>query len=1281
MEKRFYIALSAVVVFFGLGFLLDYGIGPTDHLEDYAIEIEKSIQEKEKDITTLLKDTAFINRILLGVDKLTSYQQQQDIERLKNLTVKPFNLTIYDNDSLVFWLNNRAFLTDSLVGVFSRVADTSLLMRFPNGYFEVVSKRMLKNRLAIGLIPVKREYAQDSHFLASGFETDAYRIPHDVYLDSQPTDFPVHNTKGEVITWLNASGPAADRNFLRLLLFVFLLGFLALGLAINDAALLLVRRYQPWVGALFMFAAVILVRWLTIRMNLIHRFEEFETFKAIFTEPFVKGLNSLGELLISMTLLLWMMVFFNREFHVKDFHHPSRIIRFLLTLLNYLAIMLGMFMVSFIFKNIIVDSKTVFDFDNVFNLNSQSVMAMIGVVLLLFAFFLFSHRMMMAIYKIILERSWRLGALLSALLLMLPILYFSKLDIAPTFFLLAAIAYVLMLELFVEVRNVSVGWLVGWLMLFSALAAGLLYKYNSDKDFNRRKTYARELAIFKDSLAEKALLKLQDNLLSQPVQEQLLELLESNVPEKKKIRQLVEMWQSTDKYLLHNYRFSLAAFQSNSGKAYFPDQSESQQHFNELYGMGQSVGSNLQFMPVSTRMPGYLLRLNLPSATPVTLFVSFQRSFSSPSKVYTELLIEKKYKNLMELDEYDYGIYLDNVLIEERNKSYSTFLSDSIPPLHETVVLMHTSKRSEILYAGDDGIAIIIGKDLGGYIKPLSLFSYVFTLLAIAVIVFSGLNYLTDALPGPLNFLRTMRISLRNRLQFWIISAIIVSFVGLGVVTVLYFQQSSNEYHKDRLDRKVTSALASVNYEISILNREGGFVQLGDPKASKDLNESNSDLPETNSSITGDEGEIDAVTVSNLIQMISEVHRLDVNVYNTQGNLMASSEANIFEKGLVAPKMGFYALQELNRLGYERSNQEESIGDMKYLAAYVPLRNASGSLMAYMGIPYYLQQQELHKEVTDFMSTLLNVYIFLLLIAGGLAIFIATNITKALAELSQSLQRLRLGYNQPIVWERNDEIGDLVNAYNNALIKIEESSRMLRQTEREGAWREMAMQVAHEVKNPLTPMKLSIQYLQKAYKADLPDKEGLVKRVSETLIEQIEALTQIANEFSNFAKMPKAQNTQFSINEVAASVHGLFANEKPDMDVSLYLPDKQLFVFADRGHITRVLNNLVKNAIQSIPDDKKGIIEVFVHLKENDENTVIMAVKDNGQGIPEEIQSKVFTPNFSTRATGSGLGLALSKNIVVAAQGAIYFETKEGAGTTFFVELPLAESKDVDLEG
>ncbi len=1273
MKKRLYYATSAIVLFFGIGAILDFGVTKDGHLASYVNRIESSLHKNESEVNSMLSDIRFLKRQLKGIDQLTPPQREEDLQKLEELTLKSYNLTLYKGDSLVFWLNNRAFVNPETLYELQATGEVSRLLKLPNGYFELIKRDLPDSLIAVALLPIKREYAKESEFLPNTFETKGFEIPKDVVLKEIPTGFSIKNMRGKELAWLEAIGPAKDKKHLQMVFFIYVLGFIALGVLVNDLAVLLVRRFQPWVGAGFMLAAVIGIRWLTVELGFTSHFEEFQTFSNVFTDPILEGVKSLGELLINIILLVWMMVFFNREFLVKEFVHPSKAIRFGLTTLNFFAINLGILMVSSIFKSIVLDSSIVFDFENVFNLNSQSVLAMVGVVLLLLALFLFSHRMMTAIHKIGMDKNWRLMGMGLALLLTVPVVGMGNLQLPLWHFMVAATLYLVVFEIFIEISDMTLGWLVGWVMLYAGLTSMLLYKYNGDKDLNRRMEYAKALASYEDSLAEVSIVELLPSFYDENTLDEwrdLQKLYNGKPIPWEHAHDIISKRLEENKYLQHNYKFDIFAFDLNDGQVAVSYQDLTMADMEIQFQNAKPIKNpveQLRFKKEESRDPGYLMRLPIHIESPLLVYVKFNRSFSRPSKVYTELLLVDKYKKLKELDDYDYGIYQDTVLVEERNKAYIKRLTDTLPLVGDSLIIKHTSRRSELLYHASAGIVIKIGKDTGGYIKPLSLFSYVFTLLAIAVLIFGSINYLTNALPGPLNFLRTTKPSLRNQFQFWVIGMILFSFLGIGFVSVWYFQQSSDDYHKGRLSRKVSSALANVNYEIASRDRELQEIKEIRAQAEEDI------INKLGTEIKGSLGQgsqeiLDGINGSSLIKLISDVHRLDVNIYNLNGDLITSSEEDIFKRGLVAPRMGAYAFQELTKLGFEQSNQLESIGNLDYTAAYFPLKSVGGETKAFMGIPYYARQRELANDVTDFMSTLLNVYVFLLLIAGGLAIVIANAITKALSQLRENLGSLQLGGNQTLVYKRKDEIGELVDAYNVAVKKIEESSRLLAQSERDHAWREMAKQIAHEIKNPLTPMKLSIQYLLHAYQSNPKDAEPLLKRVTKTLIEQIDALAQIANEFSNFAKLPEPENSEFSINDLSASVHHLFANERTDMDISINLPDQDFEVIADRNHLTRVLNNLFKNAIQAIPDERKGIINLSLY-EEN--GKAIVRIKDNGSGISPEIQKKVFIPNFSTKSSGTGLGLAICKSIVQSFNGDIYFETEGGQGTIFYVELPL----------
>jgi len=330
------------------------------------------------------------------------------------------------------------------------------------------------------------------------------------------------------------------------------------------------------------------------------------------------------------------------------------------------------------------------------------------------------------------------------------------------------------------------------------------------------------------------------------------------------------------------------------------------------------------------------------------------------------------------------------------------------------------------------------------------------------------------------------------------------------------------------------------------------------------------------------------------------------------------------------------------------------------------LINNKNKVLAYLCLPYFTKQNLLEEEISNLIVAEINLYVFLILLSSMIAVFISNKITRPLALIQEKFKNIKLKTYEKIEYNGKDEVGDLVKEYNRMLIELEKNIELLSQSERESAWREMAKQIAHEIKNPLTPMKLHIQMLLRSWENKDSNFEMRLKRTSKNIIEQINALSKIATEFSNFAKMPKANNTVFNIVEVLNDTVRLFENE--EVKILTLFRDKEINVFADKEQITRVFINLIKNGMQAVPEDKKGRINVYL---EKDEEFVITQLQDNGDGINDEVKEKLFRPNFTTKSSGMGMGLAIVKNIIESANGKIFFETKINIGTTFFVKLPI----------
>jgi nitrogen fixation/metabolism regulation signal transduction histidine kinase len=322
-----------------------------------------------------------------------------------------------------------------------------------------------------------------------------------------------------------------------------------------------------------------------------------------------------------------------------------------------------------------------------------------------------------------------------------------------------------------------------------------------------------------------------------------------------------------------------------------------------------------------------------------------------------------------------------------------------------------------------------------------------------------------------------------------------------------------------------------------------------------------------------------------------------------------------------------------------------------------------------LNLPYVDDDSFYENEIQEFLIRLSQVYFFMLIIAFALAYFLASYITQSLKTISDKINETSLNQkNEKIVIEANSrEINSLIKAYNAMVDKLEESATMLAQSEREQAWREMAKQVAHEIKNPLTPMRLTVQSFERKFNPEDPDLKQKLNDYTKTLIQQIDTMTSVASAFSNFASMPAQQNETLNVVEVVEFSLDIFNEEY----ISFESKEEEIITIMDRTQLIRIITNLVKNAIQAIPEEQTEK-SILVAVK-REENNVNITVKDNGIGIELEYTEHIFEPKFTTKTSGMGLGLGIIKNIIENYKGTITFETEFGKGTTFTVSLPIIE--------
>ena len=465
------------------------------------------------------------------------------------------------------------------------------------------------------------------------------------------------------------------------------------------------------------------------------------------------------------------------------------------------------------------------------------------------------------------------------------------------------------------------------------------------------------------------------------------------------------------------------------------------------------------------------------------------------------------------------------------------------------------------------------------------------------------------------------------------VSIVLLSLLVIGVVTIWFFNSQNEKYHEERLQRKERA----IKTEMGYFSRE---VEI--------------------------QGETDIVMkeFEEEVLRLATIHNLEINVFNNKGEMLVSAKPDSIRSSEAHKKVPLSAFEELKHIN--RVVIPETEHNRNYLSDYTNLKNARGERIGILNIPYVQDEARNEKDLQEFLSSIGIVYIFLFIGAMIITILLSNSITKNLAHLSQRIKNVDLNRkNESIDWNGDNELGTLVDAYNELLRKLEENRALLAKTERESAWREMAKQVAHEIKNPLTPIKLSIQHLQATAQFEDENWRDKFKKKMTMIIEQIESLNKIASEFSDFAKMPKAQPEMTNISKAIDSAVLLFSEE--DFVIGCNKPENEINYLIDSERFGRVLNNLIKNAKQAVQEIENPSVGVDLSTKDD---YLTITITDNGKGIPGEVKDKIFEPNFTTKSSGTGLGLAICKQIIEQANGTISFESSPSTGTTFYIDLP-----------
>lgn len=452
-------------------------------------------------------------------------------------------------------------------------------------------------------------------------------------------------------------------------------------------------------------------------------------------------------------------------------------------------------------------------------------------------------------------------------------------------------------------------------------------------------------------------------------------------------------------------------------------------------------------------------------------------------------------------------------------------------------------------------------------------------------------------------------------------------------IAVYQYREQTRDYHQERLERKEQQIKQSVNYTLKKTTYPPTTENLG-------------------------------LIFKEEIYEIADVQNKNFNIYDLDGQLIKSSRPK-FEQDSISNCLDAHALNALEASADRRFVEENSAAGDKYQSSYTYITDGKFKPIGILNMPYFEDNSFNDMELKEFLMRLAGVYLIILIIAIALAYFISKYITRSLQTISDMMGKTDLTrHNEKIYIENpSQEIEKLVTSYNAMIDELEQSAVKLARSEREQAWREMAKQVAHEIKNPLTPMRLSVQSFERKFDPEDPNIHTKVSEYSKTLVQQIDTMSSIASAFSNFAEMPAQQNETLNVVKIVKLALDIFNEEY----IHFISDEDEVIAKLDRTQLIRVVTNLVKNGIQAVPDVASPRILVSVN---SDGEYVKISVADNGIGITDENKEKIFEPKFTTKSSGMGLGLGMVKNIVETYKGSIDFTSQPEKGTVFTVRFP-----------
>ncbi|MEQ9426946.1 MAG: HAMP domain-containing sensor histidine kinase [Cyclobacteriaceae bacterium] len=1158
-------------------------------------------------------------RIVLDSTNLTQISENTHFQ---------FPTYLFENGRLDYWNEFRVVPShDAIKGQFD-----SKFIELPQGKFIAVKKSEGNSEL-VALLILQATPAFYNQYLENSFNEkllpdatiyldEAGAEEHNLILDGQPLFGIKYDLQSSIVN-LEVQG---------FILALFFAALFFIYLFIHLVSWDLGRRRRVGLGLITLIAGL-----LSLRAGMII----FELPLLIYPAELFNPLNyassslnpSLGDLWLNVLSILAISTYVLRfTFWSKLYSHilkwkPTPIL-ILVVLMN----LFGFFLLSFHFGltlNILKNSQINLDINNSLTIGTLRLFAIVTIFTSSVIWFQYTHLIYRISNRVIKPLQNKLFAYLIAAILYAVVTIFIDIDV--TLIVASQLGYLLLLHLFrlpdflAEFKYSTLFYFFTATVLLALIGTVSIYKHYEFDDRINKQRFANELLIENDLKGEYLLHDASIKIQEDPfIKSRLISPLLSGAA---LIRQKIERDYLGGYFEKYDVRVRLydkegMPFEANDSTLHEIRQNH---HFDPEY---QTDYPGLYFVyDINSEQPKRYLRvipINRFDQLVGYLLLDLRLKRAIPRTVYPELMVDSRYSDSQQA--YDFALYFqDHLNYKSGDFNYEAdFESEDLQEVSLYTKGLERGRYHHLGIKASGNRTFIITSRVYPFGHLISNFSLIFLCNFLGVLVIVLVSRLYQG-HQPLRFNFSAKVQLYLNLAFFI-PLVIASIVVLNSLTKSY----RNEI--DRSSIKKVSALKD-----NLVNHLDDFLS----------NRANREL------------------LSNYVSEISKHSQSDITLFDYDGKLITSSQPLIYSNNLLSNRINPEALSQIANGDEELVVLNESVGELEFKTTYAAIKSyETGHLLGIMGVPFFSSKNHLREQQIDTFTKILDVFTLVLIASLFLSNLTSRLLTQPLNLLAQKIKKTSLSVtNEPLDWDRNDEIGMVVKEYNRMLVNLEESKEALAKSQKESAWREIAKQVAHEIKNPLTPMKLSLQHLKRVISDSKTGKD--FDKPIDNLLYQIESLSDIASSFSAFAKMPIPENKVFELTAEVRRITDLFRNEEVNLEVNI--GEENCFVLGDQKLIGRIISNLIINGIQAIPEGKDG--RVVINLG-SDKSKITLEVKDNGTGIPEEIQSKIFVPNFSTKKTGSGIGLAVAKRGIEHAGGSIWFESDVNGGTTFFITLP-----------